>query len=446
MELLHIEALFFVPAESWTEDLQRFIAERVEPEYRRWIRDFTKAFQCIELPTFLDRAAVKGSSLGVMRFQQGIDLDDYDISVHVMTELWHPRGFLLRLRVNPANLERLTDEQRTVVQDNFGRSVREVFRHSVSKPPRFVGEITTFTEPLLNKVRDSQALQDFCKGIDVSSRDIFWKQGDHSVVFLMDLSVIDAASHSVIAADEGAADSIVLEMEKFRWYVGTRSLEDMIVTEAEDEAKRALSFRSSIQKARTDSSLLTLLASLHPKYRDSFGQVNTGIAAINNATQRLATLKTDLNGLSQVYESSLWGRGGQLAFAEFHLLRGHLISVQDEDMGSLTLTAYMRRSALNILSFYVQRIDASIADLNALLSALQTMASVKSAEQAEILNRLILILTVASVELALLQVTSATTLWKGFSPIVLALVLMALNTVAVVWAFQAVQKERSRPE
>lgn len=125
-------------------------------------------------------------------------------------------------------------------------------------------------------------------------------------------------------------------------------------------------------------------------------------------------------------------------------MRGDLIALQSDEAGTLTLTAYLRRSAQNILSFYIQRLDDSMAEIGALLSALNTMASINSAQQAEILNRLILILTVASAQLALLQVVSATTLWTGPSPIVLLVVFLVIDVSAVILAFRSDQKRRSR--
>lgn len=442
METIQVEALFLVLTPTWTESMQSFVADRVDPESRRSVNDFTAQLRRAELPIFLDRSSVKNASLGVMRFAQGEVLDDSDTSVHVLTQLWHPKGFLLRIRAGKEVLDRLHTGQQHLMPESFGWRVNTLFRRSISRPPRYLGEIVTFVEPALDQVGDISAAQQFCRGIDIRFRDVFWGGGDHHVLFLMDPTPLNAASHQLIAASQSAADSVGVDMDRFLWYVGTRSIEDLTVDEAEDETKKALSFRAAIRDVGTAPSWLSLLASIHPGYHDPFDQVTAGIGVINGATQQLAKLKTDLNGLRQVYESSFWWRDGRLTLVESHVARGDLIVIQDDEVGNLTLTTYMKRSALNILNFYVERIDNSVAEINALLSALQTAASIKSAKQAEILNKLILILTVTSVELALLQVMSATTLWTGIGPMLFVLALLVLDLMAVMWAYRAIQRKR----
>lgn len=444
MELIKVQALFLVLTPTWIENVQLFVADRVDPQWRRSINDFTHKLQRAELPIFMDRTSMSNAFLGTSRFERGEALDDLAVSANVVTQLWHPKGFLLSFLLNADDLARLTAEQHRLIQESFGQKVNDLFRRSLPRPPRYLGEIVTLIEPSLEQVKDQQALQQFCQSIDINSRDVFWGGADRNVLFLMDPSLVNAANHELIAAHKSAADSVAAEMNRFLWYVGTRSIEDLTVDEAEDEAKKALSFRSVIPKAGLAPSRLSLLASIHPGYRDPFDQVNTGIGVINSTTQQLAKLTTDLSGLRQVYESSFWWGDGRLTLAESHVGRGDLIAIQDGEIGTLTLTAYVKRSALNILNFYIQRIDNSMAEIDALLSALNTMASIKSAEQAEILNKLILVLTVASAELALLQVISATTLWYGASPTVIFLVFLAIDLAVVILAFRSDQRRRPR--
>lgn len=446
MEAIQVDALFMVLISTWMESLQSFVADRVDPEWQRSVKDFTAQLQRTELPIFLDRSSVNNTSLGMMQFAQGEILDDSATSVHILTKSWHPRGFLLRIRAGREVLDRLNTKQQHLTTDSFGWQVNTLFRRIISRPPRYLGEIVTFVEPALDQIGDISAAQLFCQSIDIRSRDVFWGGADHNVLFLMDPSPTNAASHQLIAASQEAAASVIMDMERLLWYVGTRSIEDLTVNEAEDETTKALSFRTAIEDVGSTPSWLSLLASIHPGYHDPFDQVTAGIAVINGASQQLARLKTDLKGLCQVYESSYRWRGGWLTLVESHVARGDLIEIQKDEVGKLTLTTYIKRSALNVLSFYVERINNSMAEIDALLSALQTAASIKSAKQAEILNKLILILTVASMELALLQVVSATTLWIGISPALLVLTLLLLDLAVVIWAYRLVQRKRSRPD
>jgi hypothetical protein len=444
MELIKIQALFLVLAPTWPESVQSFVADRVDPKWQHLVSDFTHKLQRTELPVFMDRTSVSEAFLGTLRFEQGEVFDDFAISAKAMSQLWHPKGFLLSIVLNTDDLNSLTTEQRRLIQASFGRRINDLFRRMVPRPPRYLGEIVTLTEPSLAQITDLESLRQFCQTIDIRSRDVFWGGVDHNALFLMDPNVVNAARHELIAVDKNAVASLAVEMDRLLGYAGTRSIEDLTVDEAKTEAKEALSFRAAIQAARATPSWRSLLASIHPGYRNPLDEVHQGIGVINSAIQRLAKLKTDLYGLRQSYESGpLWG-DGYLTLAEFHAMRGTLIALQNDEAGTLTLTAYLRRSAQNILSFYIQRLDDSMAEIGALLSALNTMASINSAQQAEILNRLILILTVVSAQLALLQVISATTLWSGPSPTVILLVFLVIDISAVILAFQSDQRRRPR--
>lgn len=444
MTMVRVEALFLLLTSTWLEGAQSFIADRVNPEWQRLVVDFTHKLQRTEMPIFMDRTSMSHAFLGTLGFEQGEVFDDFACSTKVTTQLWHPRGFLLTIVLDEDGLNSLTTEQRGSIQESFGRKIHDLFRRMLPRPPRYLGEIVTLIEPSLATVTDLASLRQFCQTIKTRSRDVFWGGVDHNVLLLMDPNVVNAARHELIAVDKNAVASLAVEMDRLRRYAGTRSIEDLTVDEAEDEAKKALSFRSAIQAARATPSWRSLLASIHPGYRNPLDEVHEGIGVINSAVQSLAKLKTDLYGLRQSYESGpLWG-DGCLTLAEVHVMRGDLIALQSDEAGTLTLTAYLRRSAQNILSFYIQRLDDSMAEIGALLSALNTMASINSAQQAEILNRLILILTVASAQLALLQVVSATTLWTGPSPIVLLVVFLVIDVSAVILAFRSDQKRRSR--
>ena len=100
------------------------------------------------------------------------------------------------------------------------------------------------------------------------------------------------------------------------------------------------------------------------------------------------------------------------------------------------LIDYLKRSALQTMSFYEQRFGLARQDLAALLLSLQTMASVRSAQHANILNKLILVLTVVSAGLALMQVLSSTSLWIGLNPGLIGVLLTLMFFLIMVSSLQ----------
>ena len=149
---------------------------------------------------------------------------------------------------------------------------------------------------------------------------------------------------------------------------------------------------------------------------------------------------TSLEAMYATFHSDWFWRPGSLRLARVGYARGTLVSVDDGEVGQLSLTEYYRRSALNTEEYYRTRFNDALNSLDGLLKYLRTAAALRTEQQAGVLNQLVLVLTITSLWLAALQVLGALPKWQNGKLILAAIFLVSV----IVWAIILIANRRLR--
>ena len=447
MKLVKIQALFLVSIECWECGLKDFLIGRTKAPYSTTIQKFAEALRRIESPVFMDRFNIQDWALGTLSLRSGELLFDTEVPTSVMAMLWHPRVFVMIVELGQQELAQVSINEILAIPNKFGSQVQAIISSSVTSAPQYLGTFLSFLETsmasLAERANIQELLQDLEQETDCGFADIYWTKADPHALLVINPDAYGPPTHSLIVGNEQVLRTVTDDLRKLFWYIGTRAAANTLIRKTEKEVDAALCIREALRRIPQTPTVQSLLASLYPRYRDPFERVNDAILKVNRATQTLTELTAEFASTYQVFQFDPWWRPGQFVLFDFYAARGHLVEVKRDEIGQLMLIDYLKRSALQTMSFYEQRFGLARQDLAALLLSLQTMASVRSAQHANILNKLILVLTVVSAGLALMQVLSSTSLWIGLNPGLIGALLTLMFFLIMVAAYRKVRTQQA---
>ena len=152
---------------------------------------------------------------------------------------------------------------------------------------------------------------------------------------------------------------------------------------------------------------LHLIASLRLGHQEGMPPLANLAAEANDAAMDLTRILRSLEDIFLVFHEDAPWRSGDLTLQHIKYGRGKLWKLEASDIGSLTFVGYQRRSALRLEEYYRNRFTAVLHDIDRRVSYLQTASAIRNEQQTKSLNKLVLVLTVATVVLGVAQVMSA---------------------------------------
>ena len=436
MRLIKIQALFLVSTECWTFGLEEFLIRNQGRSTT--IQKFSGIFKSIELPVFQDRFQVQEYALGKLPLYNDEQTLDTEVLASVMAILWCSHAFMMVVELGQQELAGLSTDDIEAMRDGFGSELKTIFSKNITHPPQCLGVVHSFVEPSITlwsgRSSPPEWRHDIEKEVDFTFADVYRIEDDPHALLVVNPDTFYLPTHYLVVGDEENFVTAARELRNLFWYIGTRAISDKLIQKAETQSKEALSFRETLLQKPITPTITGLFASLHPRYRDPFEEVNDAILKVNCTSQTLTEITTQFASAYQVFRFDPWWCHGRFVLFDFYAARGHLVEIKRDEIGRLSLIDYLKRSALQTMGFYEQRLDQVRQDLAALMLSLQTMASVRTVQHGNILNKLILVLTLVSAGLALMQVLSSTNVWIGPSPALIGAFLILVFLLIVVAA------------
>lgn len=415
LQTVGIRVAYWVQEGRWPE-LRAWLASHSNDSLtEKQLLELTKRLQSSEPRVFLDGTSLSEMYLGQVTLQPEEFLPDLVVQPRVIGVLWGLQDFLLEFVLDGDLLGKCTEKQRELLVQAFGPYLQALLKESLTSPPEYVNTVCLCVDDELIGIDEDSGIppyldNHFVDGAGVA--DVYWSGGETPALFLWTPQTLSQPAHILISSSTEILRLLLQEIEHLIWHEVLRKAISREIDVAESEARRALALRNKLgQLSASPLSVPSLLASLGAPSSDLPPELSRSIVDLNEATQRLQDKQATLRQIRTVYEEDLFWRGDTLILFRTRVARGRLVKITEGDIGQLSLGSYLRRSALQILEFYDRCIDEARERLKGLLDSYQTLLEVRSTQQSDLLNRLVLILALVSAFLAMLQVLSAFDFW-----------------------------------
>ena len=444
MKIIEIRGAFWVQRDQWPELGTWLVAHSNEAFVEKQVRDLTKRLGESEPQVFLDGTTLSEMYVGRVMFQREEFLSDLVVKPQVMAVLWSLQDFLLEFRLDEGFLNGCSTEQQDALTSGFVPYLQALLGEYISSPPEYVAAVHLHVDDELVGVKEDSEIvpyldRQFRAG--ASYADIYWSSKEPSALFLWTPQTLSQPAHILISSSADVLRLLMGEVEHLVWHEILRRVIGREIDVARSEARGALTLRDDLGRlAARRLSVLSLLSRFYTPPSDLSPELGRSIVNLNEAVQRLQDRRANLRQIRMMYEEDLLWRGDSLILFQTTFARGRLVRITEADIGKLSLGLYLRRSGLQILEFYDQRIDETCDRLKGLLDSYQTLLDVKSTQQSDLLNSLVLLLTILSAFLAILQVLSAFDFWIEEG----RLYILAGAVLVVVLLFLGLARARAR--
>ncbi len=436
--IVEIRVAFWVQKEQWLDFGPWLISRGNQPLVEKQVRDLEKTLEEVEPRVFLDGTTLREMYLGQVNFKAGECLPDSELTSTVMAVLWDLADFLVEFRLGEDCLQICSADQQKHLITKFAACLHGLLDQAIGLPPEYLGSVLFYEDEQFAQVKQHDEVQQYLDSqfnLGVRSADVYWSSQEISALFLLAPQVVNQPSHVFVSSSPDVLRPLAVEVEHLLWHQGLRKMIGREIDAARSEATRALTLRDNLGKlAAQRLGVISLLSSIYKPPNDLSPELSQSIVDLSKALLKLQDSQMNLRTIRTVFEEDLFWRGNVLLLYRAGVARGRLVKITEADVGQLSLGAYLRRSALQILEFYDQRIDETCSRLKGILESYQTLLDVRSTQQSDLLNSLVLILTVVSALLALFQVLSAFDFWRENGHLAIlagAFVVVALITLAL---------------
>ncbi len=448
-EWLAFEADFLVSKDIWTAGLEDFLCKNTLPDDNTRIRKLINSLEKWRNPVLMDRSSVSYHRLGNLLLPDGGPSDHSDtIGNPISAVIWTEDVFVLRIRFRPSN-SAVQEENNSCLQ--LANEFIEEVRSCATPSPRLLCTWMFLYKTNLESVITAEEAEPRMFGEPISKFGDWYRLREIETVHILYVGTISdnkpVQYRWYTSKKPTPSISSVLGSEEIMasiYYLSTRAAFKKLETHAEFHINKIKDLMGWDKGQILPPSLTSLIASLAPNRDDPLNELNERIAQINKHSYYLALDTTKITSLFFIFHSDYHWPSSKLKLARVGALRGQLIDVSEGEVGKLSLSDYYRRSAQQIEGFYRQRFSLALKELDTRRAYLQAASSVRSEQRSNVLNKLVLILTIVSAALAILQVITAIKSWNtpkmlGICTAGLVITIMLLVAMANwrIWRMQS---------
>ena len=431
MKIIELRAYFWVGENQWPELGNWLVAHSTETLTRTSVHDLKKQLGESRISVFFDRTRLSEQYLGTIKLPFEEYIPEIVLSCQIMAVLWNMKDFLLEFRLGSSVLDSCSAEQRERLELAFTPYLRELLKQSLSIHLEYLATVQSRVDNQLLAITDNAEVSRYLSDhpeIHSSITDVYWSHGANPAVFLSTPQTLNQSEHILICANTDVLGHLMREVEHLIWHEGFRRIVAAEIDAVEPEVQKVLGLSDDFRKIAAERlTVKSLLSSLFAPSRDLSPELGESLLSLEAAARRLENSWASLRQVRMLYEEDFFWYGDKLVLLRSGVARGRLIGILETDTNKLTLGGYTRRSGLQVIDFYELRIDEARERLRRLSESFRTLLDVRATQQSDLLNRLVLMLTIVSAFLAALQVASVYAVGQKIIPAVIAVAVLLLG-------------------
>lgn len=437
-----IETNYLVLRDGWHGGLEKIVSENIVPRRGTWAESVRNHFNEIETPVFLDRWFTSHSVLGDLLVDD--EAQELQIIGCIQTKAWIAGALVLqvfvRLDSSTLDSDRVGPVRRKLVAlaDQFD----ELFAPSAVKLCQWI----YIVDETLKSVTSQDAVLAWAKhNVMRSFGDLYCAFDPVTMVLQVGPEIPNDLRWYISELPGSIPPFHTMEFDAVIRYYATKYLLAKLTEGAESDMARALDSSELIETRPANIGFISVLASINPWHRDPSAQLGAVIEKINNAILEMHDRLVRLGALYAIYHMDTFWHSGFLVLARPYYVGGDLLKRERSEIGELTLSDYYRRSALATEDYYMKKLTGASERLKIQLGHLQTMSAVRNEQQTAVLNRLVVILTLVSAGLAILQLVGIFDELRNWRLLVVALVLIGAVIASIIAATYKSRGQQREP-
>ncbi len=449
MQLSNITMAFLVDRSDW-----RVITEQLKQCQDSTFEDigleaFARVLEDAQLPILQNSATWHVAHLGNLQLGDAFPDPMQGLRTHWVARFWYPFAFEIVITLPSDQLDRLGAGETELLKKAFVPWLRTWIAESGLQAMSFLSACQGFVDPTLSEVSEDEGARSYLAEHSLPGvvLDVYWSAASPRGLYCSTPGAL-AEPYDILIAPTGEE----LKAISHAWlaaahYRAAREIHESLVNHATASAAKDMeTTRQAQQRLIGRADLLSLVASFYPSQRKRIESLDESIVEVTNTLWEIAESRTHLRYLRLLAEHSPGYLRTSMILLRKGVARGWLIDMQPNDVGTLELSAYLKRCETLVLDNSDQELLVLSDRLGVALDSLRTLAAARSGRETGVLNRLVFVLTTLAVPLALMQVLTATTIWKGAAPVVIIGIFVLLAIISVFTAHHLVKSKEKHKE
>lgn len=445
MKLKVAEAAFLVTKDTWYGGLESFVEQHRRPDGDINLKAVHEHLNQQNDPILVDRNYMRHAF--VADLMPGIELmTDASLRIKVVTTMiaWLAGSLVLRVRfirdTDPAAVDGSVDSEEKIsaLLNTFIRSLEEAVKPS----PVLLCRWLFYTDESLDSVNTQDELMPWIEAhVSRTSGDLYASFGTETMILqISETSPTVTFRWYMPQVNSKSYPDAFNEIQAADIYLATDALFEKMKADVENTISNAEKAVEQENPYPVVPGWFELIVSRNPQYHDGLQATSSRISELNHSVLNTQNKLARLESLYSIFHDNWAWQFGSLKLVRAWYARGRLVTTEQDEAGQLTLAEYYRRSGLRIEEFYRHRFDRALQRLLGQLEYLRTVAALRAEQQAAVLNRLVLLLTVVTVFLAALQVLSTFSIFQDYGLFIVA----GVFVVAIVGVILAGKRSNHR--